>query len=270
MKSRITIALAAATLLGGLAATESRQERAKRVIDEAVAALGGRNFLQMSDRVETGRAYSFYREQLSGLSIAHIYTRYLTRPEPPVPAFFGQRERQAFSKDQSSAVIFNEKGEGFEITFRGARPLPDQTLARYKDTMLHNVLYILRMRLGEPGLVIESQGADVRENQPVEIVDITDADNRTVTVYFNRTTKLPIYQVFKRRNPEDKEWDVEVTRYSKYRDVGGGVMWPFAVERERNGEKIFEMYADSITINKDLTDDLFTLPAKMKILKKEK
>jgi hypothetical protein len=132
------------------------------------------------------------------------------------------------------------------------------------------VLYILRMRLGEPGLTFDSQGADVRENQPVEIVDITDDDNRTVTVYFNRTTKLPIYQVFKRRNPDDKQWDIEATRFSKYRDVGGGVMWPFAIQRERNGEKIFEMYSDNVTVNKDLKDDLFTLPANMKILKKEK
>jgi len=269
MNLRIPIALLVAAQFASMGA-ETRQERAKRVIDEAVAALGGQNFLHMRDRVETGRAYSFYREQLSGLSVAHIYVRYLTRPEPPVPGFFGQRERQAFGKDQSSAVIFNEKGEGFEITFRGARPLPDATLARYQDSMLHNALYILRMRLGEPGLMLDSQGADVREGQPVEIVDITDADNRTVTVYFNRTTKLPIYQEFKRRNPEDKQWDVEVTRLSKYRDAGGGVMWPFAVERERNGEKIFQMYADNITVNKDLTDDLFTLPANMKILKKEK
>ena len=154
-----------------------------------------------------------------------------------MPNFLGVRERESFDKDQSSAVIFNETGEGFDITWRGARPLSDEILARYKDTTLHNVLYILRMRLGEPGLTMDSQGADVRENQPVEIVDITDADNRTVTVYFNSSTKLPVYQVFKRRNPTDKEWDTEVTRFSKYRDVGGGVMWPFAVERERNGEK---------------------------------
>lgn len=262
--------LAALTLLGGLQAAENPQQRGKRVIDEAVAALGGQSYLQMRDRVETGRAYQFYREQLSGLSIAHIYTRYLTRPEPPVPNFMGLRERQSFGKDQASAIVFQESGEGYEITFRGARPLPDQTLARYKDSMLHNVLYILRMRLGEPGLVFEGKGSDVRENQPVEIVDIIDSDNRTVTVYFNRSTKLPIYQTFKRRNPDDKQWDVEVTRFSKYRDVGGGVMWPFAVERERNGEKIFEMYADSITVNKDLKDDLFTLPSNMKILKKAK
>lgn len=259
----------ACAVLPALAA-ENSQQRAKRVVDEAVAALGGDNFLQMRDRTEVGRAYQFYREQLSGLAIAHIYTRYLTRPEPPVPNFLGVRERESFLKDQSAAIVFTETGEGFDITWRGARPLPEETLARYKDTTLHNVLYILRMRLGEPGLILDSQGADVRENQPVEIVDIVDADNRTVTVYFNRLTKLPIYQVFKRRNPQDKQWDIESTRFSKYRDVGGGVQWPFAVERERNHEKIFEMYADSVTINKDLKDDMFSLPSNMKILKKEK
>jgi hypothetical protein len=270
MRILVGITLALAAWLAPLHSAESTQQRGKRVVDEAVAALGGEHFLEMRDRTETGRAYQFYRDKLSGLAIAHIYTRYVTRPEPPVANFLGVRERETFGKDQSSAIVFNEKGEGFDITWRGARPLPDETLARYKDSTLHNVLYILRMRLGEPGMSIDAQGSDVRENQPVEIVDITDSDNHTVTVYFNRTSKLPVYQTWKRRNPTDNQWDYEVTRFSKYRDVGGGIMWPFAVERERNGDKIFEMYADSITVNKDLKDDLFTLPANMKILIKEK
>ncbi len=35
----------------------------------------------MEDRVENGRAYSFYNDRLSGLSIAKIYTRYVTVAE---------------------------------------------------------------------------------------------------------------------------------------------------------------------------------------------
>src|SRR5437667_300932 len=62
-------------LIGGLAAVsayavETRQERGKRVVDEALRALGGEAYLHMEDRIEMGRAYSFYREQLSGLSVA--------------------------------------------------------------------------------------------------------------------------------------------------------------------------------------------------------
>src|SRR5438128_384168 len=58
-------------------AADTSAERGKQIIDRAIAALGGNNFLHMQDRVESGRAYSFYREQLSGLSLAKIYTRYL-------------------------------------------------------------------------------------------------------------------------------------------------------------------------------------------------
>jgi len=28
-------------------------------------------------------------------------------------------------------------------------------------------------------------------------------------------------------------------------------MWPFDIQRERNGEKIYQMYSDSVVINQD-------------------
>ncbi|HUJ20638.1 MAG TPA: hypothetical protein VLX58_03905 [Bryobacteraceae bacterium] len=265
---KVVALLCGAVVLMPAMRAETNLERGKRIVDEVVAALGGERFLRMQDRVESGRAYSFYREQLSGLSIAKIYTRYLIRPEPPVPGFLGVREREAFGKKEDSAVVFAD-GQGYDITFRGARPLPDNTVERFKESTLRNVFYILRQRLGEPGLIVESRGSDVVENQPVDIVDITDGDNRVVTVYFNQLTHLPAKQVTERRDPQTKVVNEEVTRFSKYRDVGG-VMWPFDIQRERNGEKIYQMYADSVTVNQDLKDNLFTLPANMKILKKEK
>jgi len=159
---------------------------------------------------------------------------------------------------------------GYDISFRGARPLPDNTIERFKESTLRNVLYILRMRLGEPGLIFESKGADVVENQSVDIVDITDADNRVITVYFSKVEHLPLKQITYRRDLQTKDRVEEVTRFTKFRDVGGGVMWPFDVQRERDGEKIYQMFSDSVAINQDLTDNLFTLPANMKILKKPK
>ena len=259
------------SLLGviALVRADTVQERGKRTIDEAVAALGGEAFLKMADRVESGRAYSFYREELSGLSLAKIYTRYLTRPEPPVPDYIGVRERQTFGKNEESGAVLFADGQGFEVSYRGARPIPDKTLERYKESTLRNIFYILRQRMGESGLIFEYRGTDVIENQPADIIDITDATNRIVTVYFNHSTHLPFKQVTLRRDPETKLQIEEVSRFAKYRDVGG-VMWPYDVQRERNGEKIYQMYSDSVTINRDLKDDLFTLPSNMKILKKQK
>jgi hypothetical protein len=99
----------------------------------------------------------------------------------------------------------------------------------------------------------------------VEIVDITDADGLTVTVYFSASSKLPVRQVFKRRNPEYKDFDTEETLFARYRGVGG-VMWPLSIRRQRNGDKIYEINSESVEINRNLRDDIFTLSPKLKIL----
>jgi hypothetical protein len=255
LRTLVTILLISATA----ALAQDLEKRGRRVIDDALAALGGEKFLTMADRIETGRAYSFYRDELTGLSVAKIYTRYLTVTKGKSGEELGVRERQAFGKNEDSSVLFSENS-GWEITWRGAKELPKDRLERYRDSTLRNVFYIFRQRLNEPGMIFESRGADVFENQPVEIVDIIDSQNRVVTVYFHQSTKLPVRQIYSRRNPETKERDEEVTRFSRYRDVGDGVQWPHQILRERNGEKIYEIFSESVVINRDLTDDLFSPP----------
>jgi hypothetical protein len=68
MKSLRLVALASAA--GLLLHGETAQERGKRLINECLQAMGGDRYLGMETRIESGRAYSFYRERLSGLSIA--------------------------------------------------------------------------------------------------------------------------------------------------------------------------------------------------------
>lgn len=245
---------------------ESMQERGKRVVQECLDALGGERFMAVQNREVAGRAYSFYREQLSGLSVAKIYTRFYADVKDTAHDL-AVRERQNFGKKEDYGTLFKEK-DAYNISFRGAQPLPEDRFERYKDTTRSDIFYILRVRMHEP-LILESRGADVLQNAPVEIVDITDGDNRTTTVYFHQITKLPVREVFSRRNAVTKEKDEEITLFSKYREVDG-IQWPFAVERQRNGEKTFEIFADSVKINDPkVQDNLFELPADIKLLKPE-
>ena len=254
------VVLMSAALLAQAQAGDSK--RGRQIVDEALAALGGEKFLTMRDRIEDGRFYSFYREQLSGLAKGRIYTRYL---ETPGNSGVAQRERQSFGKDEDYAVLLQED-RGYLITYRGAKPLPEERWRRYVDSTRRNILYILRHRLQEPGMIFEYRGTQVWQNNPVEVVDITDAENNVLTVYFQRTTKLPLRQVYVRRDPKTKERDEMSTVYSKYRDIGGGVQWPYNMVTERNGEKVFELFSENVTINQGLSDELFTLPVKLKIL----
>jgi hypothetical protein len=258
---RLAFSLACASLCFGQSIGSS-DARAKKIIDDAVQALGGDKFLNMEDRVEFGRAYSFYREQLSGLSIAKIYTRYITIAEGRTGQDLGVREKQAFGKAEDSGVLFTEDG-AWEYTYRGARIMEEDRIARYKDSTLRNIFYILRQRLREPGMIFESRGADVMLNVPVEIVDITDSENRVITVYFHQSTKLPVKETWSWRDPKTKERNDEVTTFTRYRETGGGVQWPYQIERQRNGEKVYEIFSESVTINQNLSDSAFASPALM-------
>lgn len=262
----ICLALALATPVLAPAQQERTAKAARQVVDDALQAMGGDRFLGMQDRVEEGRFYAFYRENLSGMSRAKIYTRYLTPPEPMKPNFFGLRERRAFGKKGDDYyVVYNEDG-GYEITYKGAQKLDKKVFETYGETLFHNVLYTLRMRLKEPGLTIDPAGVDIVENQPCNVVDIVDSDNRVTRVWFHQSTKFPVKQRWERRDAKTRDMIEETTIFDKYRDIGGGVMWPYVIRRERNGERNFEMYADSIVINQALTDELFTLSSDVKVL----
>ena len=60
---------------------------------------------------------------------------------------------------------------------------------------------------------------------------------------------------------------MEVTDYSKYRDVDG-FKWPYVTHRERNGEVIFEIFANKVHMNSALPPKTFELPPGATILKK--
>jgi len=252
-----TRALIWCQLVATFAGVSAADTPGKKVIDDAIAALGGDNFLKMQDRVETGRAYSFYRDSLSDLSIAKIYTRYITVDPTKSAHQLGVRERQSFGKNEDSAVVLLEAG-GANITYRGPKAIPTEDFERYRETTLHNIFYILRQRLHEPGMEFESRGADVVDRMPVEIVDVIDGENFVVRVYFHQTTKLPVKQSFSRLDPKTKERDEEVTRFDRYRE-NQGIQWPQQITRERNGEKIYQIFADSVSFNQGLTDDLFSI-----------
>ena len=257
MTRRSFLFTASACVFGQGRPTQS-EIRGKKIIDDAIAALGGDTFLTMTDRTEIGRAYSFYREEISGLSVAKIYTRYLTVAPSKSGEELAQKEKEVFGKTEDTSVLFLENS-GWDISWRGSKPIDDERFNKYRESTLRNVLYMFRQRLKEPGMIFESQGADVIENVPVNIVNITDSENRVVRVQFHQSTKLPVRQIYKRKNPQTKEQDEEVTLFARYRDVGG-IQWPHQIRRERNGEKVYEIFADAVKINSDLADNLFAQP----------
>jgi hypothetical protein len=252
---------ALALLPAGLGAAETRQERARRAVDNCLRALGGDAFRQMPGHLQTGRAFRFYNDQISGLSPAKVYTKYLPAGPP-----LREVQRQVLGSKDDETVILTAT-EGWDITYRGAEPLPAERLDQFRDNLLTSLFYILRVRLDEPNMTFFSRGAEVVENQPTEVVDCYDADNRAVTFWIHSSTWLPVRQLVKRWDPLIKDRRDEFTRFTKYRDAGNGVMWPHEFQTEVDGEKTNQLISDSVKVG-DFSDSLFKLPPNVKILKK--
>jgi hypothetical protein len=258
MTRRSFLFSAAAAVASAQAVQTQSEIRGKRVVDEAIAALGGNAFRTVKDRVEMGRAYSYYHDQISGLSVAKIGTRYLTVAPSKSGSELGQQEKEVFGKTEDTSILFLQD-KGWDISWRGNKELEQDRFDKYRESTLRNVLYMFRQRLEEPGMIFESHGSDVIENLPVELVDITDSENRVLHVHFHQSTKLPVRQIYKHKNAVTKEQDEEVTLFARYREVDG-VQWPHQIRRERNGEKTYEIFSESVRMNRDLTDTFFSLP----------
>jgi hypothetical protein len=240
---------------------QTRAEKGKQCLDEVIGALGGPSILNMQNRVETGRAVTLYRDQLTGLSQSRIYTEYLRTPEP---GKLGVHERQFFGKKQDSSALLLD-GKGYDISYRGARMMTRDTLERYYLTTRHNFFYILRQRLKEPDLIVELTGHEAIENQSTDVIDFYDANNENVTVWVNSFTHLPVRQRWYRREKGTGYRYEEITHYSKYRE-SGGIHWPRNFQRDRDGERIAEVYDDDVKFNVALKEDIFTLPPGVKML----
>jgi hypothetical protein len=249
-------------LPAGLRAAETLQEKGKRVMNQCIQGLGGDAFRQMPGRLEVGRSFRFYNDTLTGLFPAKIYTKYL---ESQPGNALREVQRQELGKKGDEAVILTATS-GWDITYKGAEAVTQENLDKFREILLTDIFYILRVRLDEPNTTFFSNGADVIDNQPTEIVDYYDADNRSVKVWINSTTWLPVRQLVKRWDPLIKDRRDEFTRFTKYRDAGNGVMWPHEIQRDRDGEKTYQLISDRVTIGV-FNDSMFELPPNVKILK---
>ena len=252
------------SLTNGLLQAQTRQEQGKLLVEQALSALGGDAFLQIRDRVQNGRAYSFYQENLRGMGVITIYERFDPLPEDAGPDWLPVSRREVYTEEGDYYSLF-QNGRGWEVTYRGARPLPQERLALYRESTRRNFFYFLRYRLQEPDLYFYYQGIEIIDNVPTDAVDIADSAGDMVTVYFRRSDHLPVQQVYTRRDPKTRVPYEEKSIYSKYRSIGA-VTIPWNIRNERDGEKIFEFFGASAEINQDLGDDLFSLQQEVPVL----
>ena len=243
---------------------ETRQEKAERLVREAFEAIGGQAFLDVRTQVRAGRAYSFYNRQVRGQARITIYDRFEDMRPDAGQEWLPMRRREVYTEKGDYYALFLN-GQGYEVTYRGAVPQPEDYMRRYRLAARRDIFYFMRYRMNEPGLYYYYKGTEIIDNVPCDALDIVDAEGEAITLYLRQSDGLPVQQQYLRRDPKTRIPYEEKSVFGRYKPLGGTLL-PWIVRRERDGDRVFELYAQSYQINQPLSKSVFEIPESVPLL----
>lgn len=223
---------------------DENSRKAKTLIEQAISALGGQTYLTIRDREQQGRGYAFHHGRAEGGgSVFWSFTE------------FPDKERVEITKERDIAELY-VGNKGWEITYKGARPIDPKDLDQYLRRRRFSLDAVLRTWINDPGVVLLYEGNAIAAQHPALRVTLINTQNESVTLYFDVDTHLPVKKSFEWRDPIDRQKNVEEEIYENYRAVAG-IMAPYNVTRFFNGDMAGQRFFNSVTINQGLDQAMF-------------
>ncbi len=219
--------------------------KAKEILQQMIAGLGGQRFLQMKTSMCEGRRAQFgHNGETSGFIQAKTYWNY---PD---------KLRVDFGKKGNIVDLF--LGDtGWTLDRGGVSEEPATSVSDFQAALLRNVDYLLRVRLNEQGLLLRYGGNGIAELREVEWVEVTDSEDRTMKIAMDKSSHLPIRTVVTSPDLETRERHEDVTIYSNYLEKDG-VQLPMQISRQHDGRRQAQTFYESCEVNPNLPGDYFT------------
>jgi len=223
---------------------QENSRKARAIIDQAIEALGGQNYLNIRDREQQGRTYSMHHGQQTSNGV--LYWSFSEFPD---------KERVELTKERDVAELY-VGNKGYELTYKGVHPLEEKDLSDYMRRRHYSLDVVLRTWVNDPSVVLLYEGAATAAQHPTQQVTLINAKDESVTLYFDTDTHLPVKRSFTWRDPVDRQKNLEEEIYENYRQVSG-VMVPYNVTRYFNGDMAGERFMFNVTINQGLNQAMF-------------
>src|SRR5262245_22473810 len=151
---------------GATQSKDANAQKAEMLVQQMIQALGGDAYLNVRDVEQEGRTSSFYHGNPSGATAP--FWRFYRFPD---------KERAELTKQRDWILIYTGS-EGFEVTYRGTRPLPAQELKEYLQRREYSLDAVLRQWIKAPGTAFFYEGSAFADNKQVDNVTIITASNQ--------------------------------------------------------------------------------------------
>jgi len=202
--------------------------KAQQVLDRVIQALGGPAFLKVKRLTTRGRIYSIRDEATSAFAPFESYVEY--------------PDKRRFSYGKNPPVILINNGDqAWELDRMGmTTQLPEQ-IRRWKISTYYSLENLLRLRIHEPGILIQQGGVDFVDNVATQSLDMVDAQGAQLKLDLNRQTLLPVSVTYRVRDPKTGDWNEFADVYSDYKNTEG-VMTPMHIARFMDEERVSEVF----------------------------
>ena len=210
------------------ASVAGHDQRGRVLLDQMVVALGGDAWLHRSTVLFHGHTASFFRGAPTLATIDFWDYRQFADPTHT------EAERIEFTKKRDVVQVWTTTN-GYEITYKGTKPLPPDQVAEFLLRRSHSVEEVVRTWLKQPGIVILYEGTSTVERRMADKVTLLAANNDAVTLELDSSSHLPLRRTFEHRDQQFKDIDEEQEQYDDYHLVHG-IQTPFTISRYHNGD----------------------------------
>jgi hypothetical protein len=159
---------------------EQSAAKAKELLQQMVAAMGGPAYLNARDRDCTGRLSNFGS---SGDLTGFGYIRDIWK--------YPDKHRTEYSKQANVMDVYNGN-QAWTLDKAGVHDLPEDAAQNFQEGLKRSIDYLLRYRMNEKGLIFRYGGAAIVDLKQADWVEIADSEQRTLRVAIDRSTHLPI------------------------------------------------------------------------------
>jgi hypothetical protein len=222
---------------------------AQPLLDHMFQALGGPAFLGFKTLTTHGRLFS-----LGGGGEGFVYF------DSQVQYPDKRRLTYGMSKKAKPITVVNNGDQGWEVDRMGLVHLESTEIRRWKFANRYGIENLLRLRIREPGALVQNAGVDFVNNLAVNILDIVDAEQTQIKLYIDKRTDLPAQVGYRKWNPTINDWDEYADEYADYRTFQG-IATPMHITRSLNGERFSEVYRSTVVYNETYPPQLFADPS---------
>jgi hypothetical protein len=219
--------------------------KAKEILTQSIAALGGSAYLNVRNSDCSGRAAQF---EHSGAVEGYLQFRdYKEMPD---------KNRMEYGP-KGIIVDLYSGDQGWTLDRGGVSDVPALAMTDYLEAYKTDLHTILRYRLSDATLIFRYGGSDVVDLKEADWVEIADHEGHTIRMAFDKKTSLPIRTDVTSRDHDTGDIIHRGIYYTSYHLIDG-IQTPFQISRFRNDQQVYQIFYENCQYNTGVSPEMFT------------